>query len=507
MSVKQPELTLTQPFSENKLLLASGTGVAGAVLLALLSGVLSPVMAAIAVAGLIIALAMMASPAFAMSVLCFSIPFERIGRFTNNSDAVAVSASRILGVITLASLLLHVALKNRRFRFGWPLALYGAYVVLAFLSNGWAWTPEETFRDCFRVLGNFLFLLLSWNLIRNYSDARCMVMIWLVASMMAGTYSLTDYYYHRGSPLAETEMGLTSTRFSSVVSDGAESRSLGANVNRLFGTTAHPTLFGWNNAMTIPFFFWIIRIRKSIWWRALWSAGLVVGMACLILSNTRAVFLLAALTVIYPLLSGLLKPTLQAVISFVLLAGVAIPLIPEDVYSRSLNLALYTTEKGEAIRVRFKFWEKSWELIQRTWWHGIGLGDQTTLQKMITDEDTGYLSTAGLKASAHNEYIWVMVELGLVGYILFWGFVATVTIASFQAASLLRRLPGMQEQYLLMLACQTLMIGALLFALQSEEFHYPLKAWWLIASLNLCMLAWAKRTFRTASQLVTAEAK
>jgi hypothetical protein len=471
-------------------------GATGSLLLAVLASSLSPVVALLAIFGLLVAAAMMASPTFAIWVLCFSIPFERIGRFTENSDAVAVSVSRILGVITLASLLLHAALKGRKLRFGFTIALYAGYVALAFLSNAWAWTPEETFRDCFRVLGNLLFLLLGWNLIVTYADARRMVIVWLCASMAAGVYSLGDYYVSRNNPIAETEMGLTSTRLSAVVSDGAESRSINGNVNRLFGTTAHPTLFGWNNAMTIPFFFWIIRIRRPLWWRLFWSAGLIIAGACVVLSNTRAVFLLAAFVVLYPLTRKLLTFNFQGVIALIVIAAVAIPLIPSDVYRRSLDFSLYTAEKGDAIRVRFKFWEKSWELIQQTWWHGIGLGDQTTLQKMITDEDTGYLSTSGLKASAHNEYIWVMVELGIFGYLLFWGFVASVTGASFRAGSLLRRDPAMREEYLLTVACQTLMIGTLLFAVQSEEFHYPLKAWWLTASISLAMLSRARQTSR-----------
>src|SRR5579862_6112298 len=116
--------------------------------------------------------------------------------------------------------------------------------------------------------------------------------------MAAGAYSLGDYYISRNNPISEKEMGLTSSRLSSVVSDGAEVRSLGVNVNRLFGTTAHPTLFGLNNTMTIPFFFWAIRIRRGPW-RLFWGLGLIEALACIILSNTRAVFLLAAFTILF----------------------------------------------------------------------------------------------------------------------------------------------------------------------------------------------------------------
>jgi hypothetical protein len=474
------------------MLAAAVTGVAGSLTLAILCGSLSPVVALLAIVGILVMAGMIASPEFAILVVCLSVPFERIGRLTNDADTVAVSVSRILGVITLASLLLHVALRRKKLRFGWTFGLYAGYVGLAFLSNAWAFTPEETFRDCFRVLGNLLFFFLAWNLIVTYADARRAVLFWLVASMAADAYSLGDYYFSRNNPISEEEMGLTSSRLSSVVSDGAEVRSLGVNVNRLFGTTAHPTLFGLNNTMTLPFYFWAMRVRRG-WWRLLFGVGFIGALACIILSNTRAVFLLAAFTLLFCFARKLAKLNVQTVGALIVIGLVAWPLIPKDVLLRSLDPALYTTAKGDSIRVRFKFWEKSWELIQQNWWHGIGLGDQTTLQKMVTDEDTGYLSTMGLKASAHNEYIWVMVELGLGGYLLFWGFVGTVTRASFRAASLFRIRSETRDEYLFMLACQTLLIGVLLFAVQSEEFHYPLKGWWLAAALSSSMLAWARR--------------
>jgi O-antigen ligase len=479
-----------------RLLLCALTGAAGsAVLAALASGGLSPVLAFLAVAGLVVTAGMIASPTLAILMLCLSLPFERIGRFTNDVDPIAISVNRIFGVIAFGSLLVHATLRRKELRLGPVVLLYGGYTAVALLSNVWAYSPDETFRSSFRVAGNLVFFVLVWNLIRSYADAKRAVLVWLVASIAAALFSLGNYYITRNQPLVEGEMGLTSTRLSSVVSDGAEARSIGMNVKRLFGTTAHPTLFGLNNTMTLPFFLWAMRRRRGPWaWFGI--AGLVLALACIVLANTRAIFLLAALTIAFCFVRRLAD--FRAFVVFVLLGLAAIPFIPGDVYRRSLDFSLYTAEKGDAIRVRFKFWAKSWELIQQTWMHGIGVGDETTLQKMITDEDTGYLSTDGLKASAHNEYIWVMVEVGIVGYLFHWGFVGAVTRSSFRAASLLKRHGGAAEQYFFMIACQALLVGILLFAVQSEGFHYPLKGWWLIAAVSCSMLAAVRRQHRPA---------
>ena len=484
-----------------RLLLCALIGCGGSLAFATLASGLSPFVALLAMTGMVLAVGMVASPTLAILMLCFSLPFERIGRLTNDVAPIAISASRIFGVIALVSLLVHATLRKKELRFGHVFALYAGYTGVALLTNVWAYSPEETFRSSFRILGNLMFFFLVWNLIRSYADAKRAVHVWLLASMAAAVFSLGNYYLTRGRPIAETEMGLTSTRLSSVVSDGAEVRSIGMNVNRLFGTTAHPTLFGLNNTMTIPFFLWAMRRQRGLW-RLFWIGGLVLAIACIVLTNTRAVFLLAAITLVLGFVWRLAD--LRTFGVFVMLGLAAIPFVPDDVYRRSLDFSLYTSAKGDAIRVRFKFWSKSWELIQQTWIHGIGVGDETTLQKMITDEDTGYLSTAGLKASAHNEYIWVMVEVGIVGYLFHWGFVAAATRSAFRAASLFKRHSGHSEQYLFMIACQILLIGVLLFAVQSEEFHYPLKGWWLIAAVSCCMLDAARRQYQPVAMQAAA---
>ncbi|WP_321471618.1 O-antigen ligase family protein [uncultured Paludibaculum sp.] len=473
------------------LALAMLVGLSGSFVLAALATAVSPVKALIGVLGAAVAVAMMLFPELAVPILCLSLPFERIGRLTDDVDTVAVSASRILGLIALASLVLHAALRKKKLHFELPVFLYGGYVAIGLMSNAWAWTPEETYRDGFRILGNLLFFFLIINAVRDYATAKRVVILWLVASMAAGLYSLGEYYYApQTGQISESEMGLQSTRSTTVVTDLSEARSLGGGVRRLFGTTAHPTLYGLNMTMTLPFLLWAMRTNRGLW-KVLCFAGILIAAYSVFLSNTRAVLLLAAFTVVFCLLRGLWRPNLQGVLALGLLAAAVLPFIPEDVYLRTLDPSLYTTSKGDSIRVRFKFWSKSWDLIGETWWHGIGNGDETTLQKMVTDEDTGYLSTQGLKASAHNEFIWVMVEVGIFGYLCFWGFVGYVTTAAFRAATLMRRAHA-GEEYLFCLACQGLLIGIPMFAMQSEAFHYPLKAWWLVAPISCMMLRVAR---------------
>ncbi len=116
---------------------------------------------------------------------------------------------------------------------------------------------------------------------------------------------------------------------------------------------------------------------------------------------------------------------------------------------------------------------------------GIGVGNQDIIPAMITDEQGGRITPDGLKASAHNEFVWTMVEVGLFGWLLHYGFVAAVITASIKAGNFLKRLPDpeSQDQYWLMKAVQIMLVVIPIFGVQSEVFHYPLKGWWFGAGL------------------------
>jgi O-antigen ligase len=263
-------------------------------------------------------------------------------------------------------------------------------------------------------------------------------------------------------------------------------------ITRVYGTTSHPTLFGLNLTMTLPFFAYLIRTQPWRFKVPLFFGMLAVGYG-IILSNTRAVMLLALATLGVSVLRGLWALNAKSIAALAVLFLALTPLVPKDVYLRTFDISLYSTKNSDSIRVRFKYWEKSWELIQKYWVTGIGIGDQTTIVKMVTDETAGRITPDGLKASAHNEYIWVLVEVGIIGYLLHFGFVGVAVWASFRAAKLLRRRPDAQEEYWLLIAAQITLVGVLIFALQTEAFHFALKGWWMAAGLSWVLLENARK--------------
>ncbi|HYR42617.1 MAG TPA: O-antigen ligase family protein [Terriglobia bacterium] len=460
--------------------------------MALLASESSPVLGLIGFFGILGAIGMVLSPTLSLVVVAASLPLERLGRITEDTAAYAVSVSRIVGLFALAAFLLFALFRRWRIHFGAPLLLYTGYTVIAAITMIYTNVPEETNRDVLRIIGNLLFFFYVINAMRSFQLVKLALIVWMAASAGTGLYSMYDYYYGNSETIEEGEMGLTNYRFSTVVNDDSESRTLGVKVKRAFGTTSHPTLFGLNLTMTLPFFAWMIAFQP--WrWKIVSFPGFVVVCYNIVLSNTRAVMVLALLSLIFIGIRGLFRITPQMLLGMLLLGAAVLPFIPGDVFMRTLDPSLYTTAKSDSIRIRFKYWQKSVELAEQNWWTGIGVGDQTTIVDMVTDELSGRITPGGLKASAHNEFLWSLVEVGIIGWAFHWAFVGWVIWASFKAASWFRRWEDAREEYWLMIAGQIMLVGVVLFGIQTEVFHFGLKGWWMMAGITYAMYEMARR--------------
>ena len=432
------------------------------------------------VGGLIGLIAMFLSPAFSLMAVAASLPLERIGRLTEDFSSFTISLSRIVGLVALGALVVQVIFFRRKLRFGTAFWLYAGYTFLAAAGIAWALQEKDAVRDVQRIVGNLLFFFLIINLITKFELVRTAVMVWLLASAGSAAYGI--YEYHFGSVVQENQMGSTSQRFTAVVEDDAETSTLGAKVRRAYGTTSHPGLFGLNLAMTIPFFAWVMRGQQGMI-KTFWFA--LLGICCygIAISNTRFTFIIAGLMLLITVVRGLwdFQPLTFAAIT---LAGMAaIPFIPSDIYMRAFDPQLYTASKSNAIRIRFKMLDKAVDLLGDHWILGIGVGNQDVIPAMITDELGGRITPDGLKASAHNEFLWTMVEVGIFGWMLHYGFVITIVVASFRAGRKLKSMPGEADQYWFVVAAQTMLLCVPFYGVQSEVFHYPLKGWWFIAGI------------------------
>ena len=88
------------------------------------------------------------------------------------------------------------------------------------------------------------------------------------------------------------------------------------------------------------------------------------------------------------------------------------------------------------------------------------------------------------ETTVHNEFIFTAMEVGVFGWLVFFGFIALMYAAArrAQAMAAAHSAPdGLNADFFI--AVQVAMVATLVFGVQVDVFHFPLKGWWLLASL------------------------
>lgn len=418
--------------------------------------------------------------AFLATVLV--IPIERLGRLTPDSAMYTVSLMRIMGLLALASFLVHALLRRGRIHLEPPLAIYFGFFAIAAMGVFHTTDRLGTVRAGGAILGNLLFFFLVTNLVRDRQAARRAVAVWLASTTLICVYTVITWHF--GGGFAESDVGEAANRFSSVLEDTSEWEEL-STVARATGPTSHSAVYGINLLLTIPFFVYFLRQPRRRWGRIAIAGALLLVLYNVLLTNTRAAILLAILVLAVSGLRGLVRATAGGLVAVTLAVAGMLPLVPSAVYDRVLDPSNYSYQRAGTLRIRLEYWEAGLRVARDNWITGIGVGNQQVIPKYVR-------GSAPEETTVHNEYLMTLMETGLPGWLLFFGFVAAVTAAAFRAAAWIRSVEGRSDAYWFMVACQISMLAVLVFGLQVDVFHFPLKGWWLVAGVSWVMMRLAR---------------
>jgi len=459
---------------------AIGTGFIGTAIVAMASSAESALLAITAVFGIAFASVVILFPELGFLATSFVVPIERLGRFGDDSTVHFISLMRIVGAITLASVLLHMAIRKQELKLDVPIFLYTGFFLVSLIGLSYAQDPLATEGHVTTILGNLMFFFLIINVVRSWSLARLAVRVWIVATVLIALYTVFDWYL--GDVISASHIGDTAYRFSTVWNSTSEQNYIGA-VRRAMGTTSNAAVYGINLILTLPFIFYLFRSTQSKGWRlVILLSGLLI-LYNLLLTNTRAVMVFAPLTILLCGFRRLYQVTPGMLLTILLVGGGGLALVvPDSVYKRALDPANYSSEHSNNITARFALWATGLRVVHDNWLIGIGAGNRTVLAESMHHPDFDPDSI-----SVHNEYLQTMIDTGIFGWAFFIAFLGWVMWYSFRLAALFRKHPETEEQYWFMIACQIAMISVALFAVQVDVFHFPLKGWWLVAGLVCAM--------------------
>jgi O-antigen ligase len=404
------------------------------------------------------------------------VPIERLGRLTDDSSAYTISLMRIMGILALGSFLLHALVRRWRICGDGALFLYAVYWVLGLVTLGYTTDPINNVRTSGAMLGNLLFFFLVINMVRDWKLAKNAIQVWLAVSVVIGLYTM--YNWHFGSQVDDASLGTTGTRFSVVHADTSEWSNL-PTVKRALGPTSHSAVYAINLVLTLPFFFYLLRTRLSQLWRAAVIAGLGIIIYNIFLANTRAAILLTAFVLVLAAFRRMYTVRPAALAALALAALASLPLLPDSIYERVLNPENYTYEHSGTLQTRLQYWEAGLRVASDNWLTGIGLGNRLALPQYTTLYEES--------ATVHNEYLETFMELGVVGWLVFCSFLVVIYRYASKTAARFARSSATEEQYWFLVAAQISMIATLLYGLQVDVFHFPLKGWWLVAGISAAL--------------------
>jgi len=467
-------------------MVALGLGGTAGVVAVFVAARTSPLLALGAAIGLLLFVIMARSPLVGLYTCALVIPLERLGRFTDDSSMYTISLMRVAGVLALGAMLLNMLVRRRRLQFGGAFALYCAYAALAFLTVFYTTDFQGTVRACSAIVGNLMFFFLIVNLVNSRRVAEISVVLWLCVTVAIGLY--TAYDWHFGALIDGTQIGefdpgrgeqTAENRMSTVWEDRSEWDEL-AGTARAMGSASHSAVYGINLVLTLPFFFYFLRQEKRLGSRAALLLGLGVVGYNIMLTNTRAAILLAVLVVGIALFWRLVE--LDVPRAFLGAAGLIaiLAMVPEDVWQRVLELSNYTIDRSATLRIRLAYWDAALRAFQEHWFAGLGVGNQQAVPSYLTQPGPE-------QTTAHCEYLQTALEVGLVGWIMFFGFVSLLLVTAFRAGKRFSHDPARGRDFWFMRACQLAMIAVLVYSLQLDVFHFPLKGWWLVAGLVVAL--------------------
>jgi O-antigen ligase len=474
---------------------------AGAVFLA--GAIRSPWLGLAAMVSLAGFIAILREPGIGMGLLTFLFPLERMQRITNDDATFTISLMRLVALACLASLLLARIHERRSLRLDSSILVYGLYSLLAVSGLLYSTDPYGTKRAVGTILSNGLLLILYLNYLQTRRQIHLTLAIWIAANLVGAAYSAFDWHFGSGVSGAEKLVDpgqgtqTTLTRWSTVWEDITEWEAQGgAALRRSMGPTSHAAVYGINLVLTIPFFFYLLHRHRKAWQQIGLTLGLGLIFYNIILTNTRASLLVAAFTCGLCVITGLFRIRTPHVLAALLCLLAFLPVVPRDSLERMLDPRNYSAANSATLRIRFECWSAALRIIENHFFFGIGAGNTRAFPEELKNLEIG-----DNIYSAHNAFLQAALETGILGWLLFFGFVGLIFYYTRVAAQRLRYLDGWKDEYHILLAIQVATISVLAYGLQVDVFNFPLKSWWLMAAIAPVLFHWARAVPRPIAPL------
>lgn len=434
---------------------------AAGLVLGLLAGV-NPTLALVAALALAFVVLVMADLTIGLCLFAVVI-FLDVLPFGGVTVTFAKAAGLLLALSWLATLATRKEAEND-FASAHPLF---TYLLLLFLAWGavsllWAEDAGKGLESLYRYALNLVFFLIVFTGVRRREHA-----VWVLAAFLIGaSLSAVSGVLDPAPPDNPNDL-------SRLGGAGVDPNTLAALLVAALGIAA-AFAAGWRYSP-------LVRVL-SLGAIAFCAAGIFMSL------SRSGLIALGVMLVAAVFLAGRWRPAAAVLLAVLALGAVGYFTTYADPMARE---RVTTAETG-----RTDIWAIAWRMVEANAWQGVGVGNFTVASIHYLLEPGAIKRDdfiVGRPRVAHNTYLEVLAELGIVGLCLFLAIVACSLGWTLRAARAFRRL-GDRRMELLTRALLISMLGLLASCFfLSEEFNKQL---WLLMALGPALLAIARRAER-----------
>jgi probable O-glycosylation ligase (exosortase A-associated) len=300
---------------------------------------------------------------------------------------------RLMAIFLIISLIVNIKLRRDKLivtdhKLLYLMLFFIFSMVITIPVSYW---PSQSFDNVIEFLKNFAFILLIVNIIKTRQRLR--IFTWEYLLLIAYMAASSALAYKTGN-VVEAQGIIRAHGLA-----GTDPNSLSATLG-----------------LSLPFHFFLFRLEKNRILKALSLFIVVITVYTMILTGSRAGFLGLGAAVI---LSWWFLPK-RLIRLFVLAAAgfTVIALMPPQYQERYASI--FAKERDASSQERIEVWKKGLRMFLDHPFIGVGTG------AFGTANAEGYSEGRKSYLKAHNLYIQTGAELGIVGLVAFFGYVAAM---------------------------------------------------------------------------------
>ncbi|EIJ36610.1 O-antigen ligase family protein [Thiothrix nivea] len=359
-------------------------------------------------------------------VFIFSVPWHDMVEFPGVGTLARMlgAAAFVVGMGTI--------LMNNRIRPLQGVHLWiGLFTLWVWLTLFWSVWPEKTQEYAFSMVQLFLFSILMWQFIRTREDLREAWQALVLGGYVLIFFTLQSWFSgHQAS-------------FNRYAAEGVNENELAAML-----------------ALGIPVALHLLMEDRNIGWKLINLLYIPAALSAIVLSASRTGFVIASVGSLYALVIFQRSRLAWRVITAVSVIGLIVALLPMIPQTSLDRLATIGHEASSGtLTGRTTIWKYGLLAWQEHPIVGHGLG---AFRKAV--------NPFSISESAHNTFISLLVETGLIGILIFSAFLL----------ALLRLLPQVPHQDR---RFQIILMGCLLLTQMSTEWSMEKIAWVLYSLL------------------------